>query len=91
MTEPVTFDEDDWASLTASDKKALPQMVRALDFEPLANLSGVGLKSIYALMEKGLVIEGEPSMLGRMFKLTTKGWLAVDWVNGRQTRVYPES
>jgi hypothetical protein len=44
-----------------------------------------------ALTAQGLAVEGEPSLHGRTFKVTKEGWLAVEWLNGRQTRVYPES
>jgi hypothetical protein len=92
MTETVKFDEDDWRELTGSDKKALRTLSRvAIDFEPLAKATGVGQKSMDALIAKDLAVEGEPSLHGRMFKLTKKGWLAVEWLSGRRTRVYPES
>lgn len=89
MSAAASFDEDDWSALSGSDKKALQRMLRAFDFEPLANLPGVGIKSIDTLMEKGLVVEGELSLHGRTFKLTNKGILAVDWIRGGRTQVYP--
>lgn len=27
---------------------------------------------------------------GLAFKITKKGWLAVEWIHGRRTRVHPE-
>lgn len=92
MSEPITFDEADWRDLTGHDKKALRTFSRvAIDFEPLAKASGVGQKSMDALIAKGLAVEGEPSTHGRTFKITKKGWLAVEWLKGRRTRGYPES
>ncbi|QOZ52879.1 hypothetical protein XH90_17045 [Bradyrhizobium sp. CCBAU 53338] len=86
----ATFDEEDWRSLTASDKKALRIFSRvAIGFEPLAKASGVGQKSMDSLIAKGLAIEGDRSLHGRTFKITNKGWLAVEWLQGRKTRVYP--
>ncbi len=90
MSEPATFDEDDWRGLTGHDKKSLQIFSRvALDFEPLAKAAGVGQKSMDALVAKGLAVEGEPSLHGRTFKITKKGWLAVEWMHGRRTRIYP--
>lgn len=90
--ETTTFDESDWRELTGHDKKALRTFSRvAIDFEPLAKASGVGQKSMDALIAKGLAVEGSPSLHGRTFKITKKGWLAVEWLHGRRTRVYPES
>ncbi|MBC7131704.1 MAG: hypothetical protein H5U16_01185 [Roseovarius sp.] len=90
MTEPTTFNETDWSDLTGNDKKTLRILSHvALNFEPLAKSTGVGQKSMDSLIEKGLAVEGEPSMHGRTFKLTDKGWLAVEWLHGRKTRVYP--
>lgn len=92
MIEPITFDETDWRDLTGHDRKALRAFSQvAIEFEPPAKTSGVGQKSMDALMAKGLAVEGEPSLLGRTFKITKKGWLAVEWLHGRRTRVYPES
>lgn len=90
MEQPATFNEEDWRRLTAHDKRSLRLFSsRSLGFEPLANLTGVGQKSMDALMAKGLAVEGEPGTYGRTFKITNKGWLAVDWLNGRRTPVYP--
>ncbi|TKV73676.1 hypothetical protein FDV58_36315 [Bradyrhizobium elkanii] len=90
MNEPATFDEDDWRDLTGPDKRALRIFSRvAIDFEPLAKASGVGQKSMDELIAKGLAIEGNRSLHGRTFKITNKGWLAVEWLEGRKTRAYP--
>jgi hypothetical protein len=90
MNEPATFDEEDWHGLTGQDKKALEKLSRvALNFEPLAKSTGVGQKSMDSLIDQGLAVEGDPSMHGRTFKLTDKGWLAIEWLHGRKTRVYP--
>jgi hypothetical protein len=91
MSEAATFDEEDWRELTAADKKALGIISRyAIDFEVIAKMSGVGQSSMDVLISKGLAVEGEPSKVhGRRFKLTDKGWLAVEWTQGRRTRVYP--
>lgn len=92
MSEPITFDDSDWRELTGHDKKALRIFSRvAIGFEPLAKAAGVGQKSMDALMAQGLAVEGEPGLHGRTFKITKKGWLAVEWLQGRRTRVYPES
>jgi hypothetical protein len=93
MSAAETFNELDWAQLTGPDKKALKVLARvAIDFEPLGKAPGVGQKSMDALLDKGLAIEGEPSLVqGRRFKLSKKGWLAVEWLQGRRTRVFPES
>ena len=90
MEEAATFDELDWRGLTGNDKRALGIFSRvALDFEPLARATGVGQQSMDSLMAKGLAVEGEESLHGRTFKLTDKGWLAVEWLSGRRMRVYP--
>jgi hypothetical protein len=92
MSEPITFNEDDWRELTAQDKNALRKFARvSFDFEPLSRASGVGQKSMDALIGKGLAVEGPASLYGRTFKLTNKGWLAFEWLSGRRTRGYPES
>ncbi len=92
MGELITFNETDWRELTGSDKKALRIFSRvAIGFEPLAKASGVGQKSMDALIAKGLAMEGERSLRGRTFKITKKGRLAVEWLDGRRVRVYPES
>lgn len=92
MEEVATFDESDWRDLTGHDKRALRVFSRvAIDFEPLARATGVGQRSMDALIAKGLAVEGDESLHGRTFKLTKKGWLAVEWVSGRRTRVYPDS
>ena len=92
MTEPATFDESDWAELTGHDKKALRKFSSiGLDYDPLAKAPGVGQKSMDALISKGLAVEGDESIYGRTFKITDKGWLAVEWTEGRKTRVYPQS
>lgn len=91
VSEPATFDESDWASLTGPDKKALKTFSRTgLGYEPLAKAPGVGQKSMDALIAKGLAVEGERCLHGRTFKLMDKGWLAVEWLQGRKTRVYPQ-
>ncbi len=91
MSERATFDENDWASLSPSDKKALKTFSRvAISFEPLAKAAGVGQKSMDSLIAKNLAVEGPESLHGRTFKITNKGWLAVEWIHGRRTRVYPE-
>ena len=90
MSEPASFDQRDWSELTGADKKALRIFSRvSLDFEPLAKVAGVGQKSMDALIEKGLVSEGQLSRHGRTFKLTNKGWLAVEWLHGRRTPFRP--
>jgi hypothetical protein len=91
LEEPATFSEDDWAELTGPDKKALKTLGRTtLGFETLAKSPGVGQKSMDALISKGLAVEGETSPVqGRKFKLTDKGRLAVEWIQGRRIRVYP--
>lgn len=92
QTEPATFDESDWQTLTTADKKALKVFSRvAIGFEPLAKAAGVGQPSMDALILKELAVEGEPSLHGRTFKLTDKGWLAVEWLHGRKTSVYPQA
>lgn len=90
MTDPATFDEADWNQLTGHDKRALRIFSRvALDFEPLAKAAGVGQASMDSLIAQGLAVEGDPYRHGnRTFKLTDKGWLAVEWLHGRRTRVY---
>lgn len=90
MTATATFDESDWDSLTVADKKAIKIFSRvSLDYEPLAKASGVGQKSMDALIAKGLAVEGKLGLHGRTFKLTDKGWLAVEWLSGRRVRTYP--
>ncbi|WP_296221353.1 hypothetical protein [uncultured Sphingomonas sp.] len=90
MSDPARFDEDDWAALSSNDKKTLRIWSRvALDFEPLARATGVGQKSMDSLISKDLAVEGEGSLHGRTFKLTDKGWLAVEWLHGRKMREYP--
>lgn len=92
MDEPTTFDEADWYELTGNDKKALKIFSRvAIDFEPLAKATGVGQKSMDALIAKGLAVEGPSSRHGRTFKVTKKGRLAVEWLFGRRIRIYPEN
>lgn len=92
MSEPATFEEADWAELTGPDKKALSAFSRvSQEFDALSTATGVGQKSMDSLMAKGLAVEGEPSIHGRTFKITDKGWLAIEWINGRRTRVYPQS
>lgn len=92
MDELATFDEADWEDLTAADKKALKTFSRvSMSYEPLAKAPGVGQLSMDALVAKGLAEEGQPCLHGRTFKLSDKGWLAVEWINGRKTRVYPRA
>jgi hypothetical protein len=93
MSETATFDENDWRDLTPADKKALKVIPRysAGDFEIIAKMVGLGQPSMDALLAKGLAVEGEPSKVhGRRFRLTEKGWLAFEWINGRRTRVFPQ-
>jgi hypothetical protein len=79
VSEPTTFDESDWRELTGYHKKALRIFSRiAIGFEPLAKAAGVAQKSMDALMAMGLAVEGEPGLHGRTFKVTKKGWLAVE-------------
>lgn len=88
----ATFNEDDWRNLTAADKKALKIIPRysAGDFEIIAKMAGLGQPSMDSLVAKGLAVEGEPSALhGRRFKMTDKGWLAVEWLAGRRPLSYP--
>jgi hypothetical protein len=92
MSEPITVNESDWRELTGQDKKALRIFSRvAIGFEPLAKAAGVGQKSRAALMAQGLAVEGEPGLHRRTFKIMKKGWLTVEWLHGRRTRIYPES
>ncbi|MCH8683875.1 hypothetical protein [Pedomonas mirosovicensis] len=85
MSEAITFDRSDWRDLTGAEKRALRAFSRVgIDFEPLAKAVGVGQKSMDALIEKGLAVEGKPSLHGRTFKITEKGWLAVEWLSGRR-------
>lgn len=92
MSEPITFNDTDWRELTGHDKKALRTFSRvAISFEPLAKASGVGQKSMDALIAKGLAEEGAMSRHGRTFRITKKGRLAVEWLHGRFIEVYPES
>lgn len=86
----VTFDEDDWSELTPADKKALKRLsLTTLDFDPLAKTSGVGQQSMDSLVAKGITEEGPRGIHGREFRITDKGWLAVEWLNGRRRRSYP--
>jgi hypothetical protein len=88
MSGPFTFNEDDWRELTMQDKNALRKFSKvSFDFEPLSRAPGVGEQSMDALIAKGLAVEGQSSIYGRTFKLTNKGWLAVEWLSGRKTRV----
>ena len=88
MSDPSAFDKSDWADLESHEKNALRKFSRvATDFEALAKAAGVGQKSMDDLMAKGLAVEGEPSRHGRTFKITEKGWLAVEWLSGRRPRV----
>ena len=94
MTQPATFDEEDFADLSMADKKALRISSRVgfgLDYNPLAKAAGVGQKSMDSLIAKDLAVEGDGSLHGRTFKLTNKGSLAVEWLHGRKMRVYPQS
>ena len=92
MTQPATFDETDWADLSMADKKALRIFSRiSLDYDPLAKIPGVGQKSMDSLILKELAVEGDECLHGRTFKITDKGWLAVEWLHGRKMRVYPQS
>jgi len=94
MTQPATFEESDWAELSGPDKKALKTLSRygfSLGFEPLARAAGVGQKSVDSLISKGLAIEGENGLHGRYFRLTNKGSLSIEWIEGRNVRVYPQS
>ena len=91
--EPATFDESDWEDLTGPDKKALTTLNRygfSFGFEPLARAAGVGQKSVDSLMSKGMMVEGEHGLHGRYFKLTEKGSLALEWLNGNRIREYPK-
>jgi len=94
MDEPATFDESDWAELTTHDKRMLTICARAfmVSFESLAKAPGMGQKSVDSLLAQGLLIEGDPNRHNqRTFRLTSKGVLAVEWTQGRKTRVYPQS
>lgn len=85
------FTIDDWQSLTPPQKKALRKFSRvAIDFEPLAKAAGVGQSSMDSLIAIGLAEEGEASLHGRTFRLTDKGWLAVEWLNGNRVTSVPE-
>lgn len=91
MSEAATFDEEDWRDLTGPDKKALKIFSRvSIEYDPLSKAPGVGQRSMDSLVSKGLAVEGEPCLHGRTFKITQKGWLAVEWLHGRRPRVYPE-
>ena len=81
------FDEDDWSALTASDKKALRILNRTtIGFEALSKSPGVGQDSIDSLIKKRLVEEGAESIHGRTFRVTPKGSLAFEWIQGNRMR-----
>lgn len=85
------FTLEDWAELTPYDKKALKAFARnTTGFEPLSKAVGVGQPSMDALIAKGLAVEGEPGLHGRTFKITIKGRLAVEWINGNRMRRVPD-
>jgi hypothetical protein len=89
MFDAATFNETDWAALTPSDSEALVILARSVaDFEPLARSPRVEQVTMDSLMAKGLAIEGALSIYGRRFKLTDKGRLAIEWLQGRRPRVY---
>ena len=82
------FDDTDWRGLSGQAKKALRIFSRvAIDFEPLAKAAGIGQGSMDVLLEKGLAVEGDMSRHGRTFKITEKGWLAVEWLNAQRMRI----
>ena len=93
MSHAATFNEVDWARLSASEKKALTTLSRYgfgnINPEPLISAAGVGQRSVDTLIEKGLAVEDEPGLHGRYFKLTNKGVLASYWIEGSRMRVYP--
>lgn len=95
MTEPATFDEDDWAALSGADKKALRILsnygFNTISPDPLARAAGVGAKSMESLIQKGLAVETESGLHGRYFKMTDKGTLAQSWLMGHKIRVYPSN
>ncbi len=81
------FDEDDWAEITPSDKKALRIFSRvALGYESLSKAPGVGVRSMEALISKGLAEEGKTGLHGRTFKINGKGYLALEWMKGNHQR-----
>lgn len=81
------FTRDDWEGLTPNDKRVIKIFARvSIDYEPLAKAVGVGQQSMDALIAKGLAEEGSPSLHGRRFKLTEKGWYACEWIQGRRPR-----
>lgn len=85
------FTEEDWAEITPQDKKALKAFSRVtMGFDPLSKAVGVGQPSMDALMAKGLAEEGAPGLHGRTFKITDKGWLALEWMRGNRMREYPK-
>ncbi len=94
MTEPVTFTIDDWQALTGHDKAAVRILRRALDdFEPLAALPGLGQGRAASAIQMGLAEEGpcsRPGIADKGYRLTKKGWLASEWLNGNRMAVYPE-
>jgi hypothetical protein len=91
----VNFTLDDWEYLSGADKRAIVKLRGALyDFEPLANLPGIGTGMIGSLMAKELAEAGpcsRPAVAERGYRLTKKGWLASEWINGNRMAVYPES
>jgi len=92
---PTTFDLDDWEELTGQDKATIRKLRSALDdFEPLANLPGIGPLKVRSLMDKGLAEEGpcsRPLVAESGYRLTKKGWLASEWIDGRRMTEYPEA
>jgi len=89
MFDAATFDEKDWAALTPADKEALTTLARTgADFQAVATWPNVGQFNMDSLLAKGLALEGALSIYGRRFKLTDKGRLAVEWLQGRRPRVY---
>jgi hypothetical protein len=90
VTGQATFDEGDWLNLTSAEKKAIKAIASGtIDFDVLANIPGVGQKSMDSLISNRLVEEGVSGPDGRVFKLSDKGWLAHEWICGRRTRTFP--
>ena len=90
VCDPAIFDDDDWHSLRDREKTALLVLSKgSAHFDKLENALGVAMKSVDALVSKGLAIEDISPLGGAECKITEKGWLAVEWINGRRTRLPP--
>jgi hypothetical protein len=84
----ATFSDDEWDALTSHDKHALKAIGRVApaSFEPLRKFRGVGETKIQSLLEKKLVEEGRSVPRNEVgYRLTDKGWLALDRSIGRRS------